>query len=117
ASKTGPDFSQVHQIWKFDMLRAGYLTPFPEDFTDWDKKYSTPYNRDPDTGRIYNYTIDNVTDLMYFNTEILDREGIKKEDIPTKWEDFMKLAAQLTRREGGVISQVGAAFNDPYVQT
>jgi ABC-type glycerol-3-phosphate transport system substrate-binding protein len=117
ASHTGPDFSQVHQIWEFDMIRAGYLAPFPEDMTDWSQKFSTPFNRDPDTGRIYNYTIDSVTDLMFFNTEILGAEGIKKEDIPTKWDDFMKMAAQLTKTEGGKITQVGMAFNDSYARS
>lgn len=117
ASKTGPDISQVHQIWKYDMIRAGYLAPFPDDFVDWDQKFSTPFNRDPETGKIYNYTLDSVTDLIYFNTAILEAEGIKKEDIPTKWEDFMKMAAQLTKTDSsGKISQVGVAFNDPYVQ-
>jgi ABC-type glycerol-3-phosphate transport system substrate-binding protein len=118
ASKTGPDFSQVHQIWKFDMIRAGYLAAFPEDLTDWDQKFSTPFNRDPETGAIYNYTVDSVTDLMYFNTALLDAEGISKEDIPTNWEDFMQMAKQLTKTDSsGKITQVGMAFNDAYVRT
>lgn len=118
AAKSGPDFSQVHQIWKYDMIRGGYLEPFPEDLTDWDKKYSTPFNRDPDTGKIYNFTIDNITPILFINPELLDKEGLKKADIPTKWEDFMPFAQQLTKKDAsGTFMQTGCSFNDPYVRS
>jgi multiple sugar transport system substrate-binding protein len=86
SAKSGPDYSAVHQIWKYDMIRGGALEPFPDDLTDWDKKFSTTFNRDPDTGRIYNFAIGNVTDVVFYNQEMLDKEGIKPEDIPAKWE-------------------------------
>ena len=117
AAKSGPDLSATHQIWKFDMIRGGYLEPFPEDFTDWNKKFSTTFNRDPDTGKIYNFAIGNVTDVVFYNTELLAAEGIKPEDVPSKWEDFMKLAQQLTKVDGsGAFTQTGCGFNDPYVR-
>lgn len=118
AAKSGPDFSQVHQIWKFDMLRGGYLEPFPDDFTDWDKKYSSPFNRDPDTGKIYNFTVDNVTPILFVNPELLAKEGLKKSDIPTKWDDFMPFAQQLTKKDAsGAFTQSGCGFNDAYVRS
>jgi multiple sugar transport system substrate-binding protein len=117
AAKSGPDLSATHQIWKWDMIRGGYLEPFPDDFTDWDKKFSTPFNRVPDTGKIYNFAIGNVTDVVFVNTELLEANGVKIEDIPAKWEDFMKLAQQLTKRDSsGAFTQVGCGFNDPYVR-
>jgi ABC-type glycerol-3-phosphate transport system substrate-binding protein len=118
AAKSGPDFSQVHQIWKFDMIRGGYLEPFPDDFTDWDKKYSTPFNRDPDTGKIYNFTIDNITPIIFVNPELLASEGLTKADIPRKWDDFMPFAQQLTKKDAsGTFTQTGCSFNDNYVRT
>jgi multiple sugar transport system substrate-binding protein len=117
AAKTGPDLSAIHQVWRWDMIRGGALEPFPEDFTDWDKKLSTTINRIPDTGRIYNYATGNVTDVIFYNTEMLDAEGIRPEDIPVRWDEFMLLAQQLTRRDSaGTITQTGCAFNDPYVR-
>lgn len=118
AAKSGPDFSQVHQIWKFDMLRGGSLEPFPDDLTDWSKKFSTPFNRDPETGKIYNFTIDNVTPILFINPELLEKDGLSKADIPTKWEDFMPFAQQLTKKDAaGTFTQVGCGFNDPYVRS
>lgn len=117
AAKSGPDLSATHQIWKYDMIRGGSLEPFPDDFTDWDKKYSTTFNRIPDTGKIYNFAIGNVTDVVFYNEEMLTAEGIKPEDIPAKWEDFMKLAQQLTKVDSsGAFTQTGCGFNDPYVR-
>jgi ABC-type glycerol-3-phosphate transport system substrate-binding protein len=117
SAKTGPDLSATHQIWKWDMIRGGALEPFPEDFTDWSKKFSTTFNRVPDTGRIYNFAIGNVTDVVFYNTALLEAEGIKPEDIPVKWDDFMLLAQQLTKKDSsGAITQVGCGFNDPYMR-
>jgi multiple sugar transport system substrate-binding protein len=118
SAQSGPDFSQVHQIWKFDMIRGGYLEPFPDDFTDWDKKYSTPFNRDPFTDKIYNFTIDNVCPIIFVNPEMLDSEGLSVEDIPRSWDDFMPFAQQLTKKDdAGTFTQVGCGFNDPYVRS
>jgi ABC-type glycerol-3-phosphate transport system substrate-binding protein len=118
SAQSGPDFSQVHQIWKFDMIRGGYLEPFPDDFTAWDKKYSTPFNRDPYDGKIYNFTIDNVCPIVFINPELLDAEGLGKEDIPRSWDDFMPFAQQLAKKDdSGTFTQVGCGFNDPYVRS
>jgi len=100
------------------MLRGGSLEPFPDDLTDWSKKFSTPFNRDPETARIYNFTIDNVCPILFINPELLEKDGFSKADIPKKWDDFMPFAQQLTKKDAaGTFTQVGCGFNDPYVRS
>lgn len=110
---TGPAFSNVHFFWRYDMQRAGILSPYPDDLFDWDKLVSTPFNRDPETGKIYTCDFCFYCDMVMYNEELLAADGIKPEDIPTRWDDFMALAQQLTKTDSsGKITQVGCAMND-----
>ena len=110
---SGPAFSNVHYFWRYDLQRAGVLAPYPDDMFDWDKLVSTPFNRDPETGKIYTSDFCFYCDQVYFNMELLEAEGIKPEDIPTNWDDFMAMAQQLTKTDAnGKITQVGCSMND-----
>lgn len=110
---SGPAFSNVHYFWRYDLQRAGVLAPYPDEMFDWDKLVSTPFNRDPETGKIYTCDFCFYSDQVYFNQELLEAEGIKPEDIPTNWDDFMALAQQLTKTDAnGKITQVGCSLND-----
>ena len=110
---SGPAFSNVHYFWRYDLQRAGVLAPYPEDMFDWDKLLSTPFNRDPETGKIFTSDFCFYCDQVYFNLELLEAEGIKPEDIPTNWDDFIAMAQQLTKTDSnGKITQAGCSLND-----
>lgn len=110
---SGPAFSNVHYFWRYDLQRAKVLAPYPDDAFDWDKLVSTPFNRDPETGKIYTSDFCFYCDQVYFNAELLEAEGIKPEDIPTNWDDFIAMAQQLTKTDAsGKIAQVGCSLND-----
>ncbi|MCS7220834.1 MAG: extracellular solute-binding protein [Anaerolineae bacterium] len=110
---TGPAFSNIHFFWRYDLQRAGILTPYPDDIFDWDDLISTPFNRDPETGEIYTCDFCYYADAVYYNRELLEAEGIKETEIPRKWDDFIKMAQQLTKRDAsGKIVQVGLSLND-----
>lgn len=117
SAKNTPPFGNVHAYWRYDLQRAGALMPYPDNFTDWSKRLSTPFNRDPNTGKIYTSIFGYYCDQVFYNKTILEKEGIKPEQIPTKWEDFLKLAQQLTKTDSsGKITQVGCALNHYYSQ-
>ena len=49
--------------------------------------------------------------ILYCNKAILAEKGLKPSDTPTKWEDFGKFCQQLTKTEGGQMTQAGFGFN------
>ncbi|MEP7188565.1 MAG: extracellular solute-binding protein [Roseiflexaceae bacterium] len=113
----GPPFSNVHNFWRPELERAGLLVPYPDDMFDWDKLISTPFNRNPQTGKIYTSDFALYTDQVYYHTPLLEAEGIKPADIPRTWEDYMKMMQQLTKRDAsGKLIQAGWAFNHYYSQ-
>jgi multiple sugar transport system substrate-binding protein len=109
---SGPAFSNIHFFWRYDLQRAGVLSPYPDDIWDWSKLLSTPSNRDPENGKIYTCDFCFYCDMVFFNNALLEKEGIKSESIPTNWDEFIKLAQQLTKKEGGKIVQSGCTLND-----
>ncbi len=110
---SGPAFSNIHYFWRYDLQRAGVLTPYPDDIFDWNDLISTPFNRDPETGEIFTCDFCFYADAVYYNRELLEKEGIKESDIPRKWDDFIKMAQQLTKTDSsGKIVQVGLSMND-----
>ena len=114
---SGPVFSNVHYFWRYDLQRAGVLAPYPEDMFDWGKLVSTPFNRDPETGHVYTCDFCFYSDQVYFNQEMLEAEGIKPEDIPTNWDDFIAMSQQLSKKDsGGNTEQVGCSLNDYWSQ-
>ncbi len=110
----GPPFANVHFNWRVDLQRAGVLVPYPADLFNFDELISTPFNREPETGNIYTSTFAFYTDQVYFNTELLEEQGIAATEIPRRWDDFMKLAVQLTKRNGDRLEQAGWTFNHYY---
>ena len=51
--------------------------------------------------------------MIYFNKDIFAQEGLKAEDIPTNWDDFIKLAQQLTITDSdGKVTRAGCGMND-----
>lgn len=110
----GPPFANVHFNWRVDLQRANVLVPYPADLLAFDELVSTPFNRDPRTGNIYTSVFANYTDQVYFHLPLLGEQGIGPEEIPRRWDDFMKLAVQLTKRDGDRIEQAGWTFNHYY---
>jgi ABC-type glycerol-3-phosphate transport system substrate-binding protein len=113
AAGSGPAYANIHYFWRYDLQRAGVLAAYPDDLFNYDELVSTPYTRDPETGKIYTFTACYYTDQVYFNQELLDAEGIQAADIPRNWDDFMRMAQQLTKTDAnGKITQVGCSMND-----
>ena len=109
----GPPFANVHVNWRGDLQRAGILVPYPPDLFDFEELISTPFNRDAE-GNIYTSTFAFYTDQVYYNTELLEEQGIATTEIPRKWDDYMKFCQQLTKRDGDRLQQAGWSFNHYY---
>ena len=112
SAKNGPPISDVMYFWRYDLQRGGAIEPYPDDFVDWNDRVSTPFMKD-ENGKIRGFPSGWFVDMIYYNNEIFEQEGLKGSDIPTKWDDFIKLAQQLTVKDSnGKISRAGCAMND-----
>ena len=112
---TNPPFSNVHNVWRPTLQKAGALVPYPEDMWDYDQLASTPFLRDS-MGNIYTSVFNYYCDVVYLNLDALDEEGIAVEDVPSKWEDFVPFAQQLTKSSNGFIDRPGIGLNHYYSQ-
>ncbi|MBA3415407.1 MAG: extracellular solute-binding protein [Chloroflexia bacterium] len=110
----GPPFANVHFNWRVDLQRAGVLVPYPADLFDYDELISTPFNAEPGTGSIFTSTFAIYTDQVYFNTALLDAQGISAEAIPRTWDDYIQMCIQLTQRDGDRLVQAGWSLNHYY---
>ncbi|NIS80150.1 MAG: extracellular solute-binding protein [Anaerolineales bacterium] len=107
-----PPISDVFYFWRYDLQRADAIVPYPDDFMDWDKRVSTPFMKD-ETGRVRALPSGWFVDMIYFNKELFEAEGLTADDIPTSWDDFLKLADQLTQRDAdGNVVVAGCGMND-----
>ena len=114
---SNPPFSNVHVNWRFELQKAGRLVPYPADLFDFDKLISTNFNRDPETGNIYTTVFNYYGDIVFYNRDILEAEGLTADDIPTNWDDFLALSRQLTLRDDrGLVTRPGCALNHYYSQ-
>ena len=110
----GPPFANVHFNWRVDLQRAGVLVPYPADLFSYDELVSTQFNREPETGNIYTSTFAFYTDQVYFNTALLEEQGITPDSVPRRWDDYIKMCAQLTKRDGDRLVQAGWSLNHYY---
>lgn len=111
SAKNGPPMSNVFFFWRYELERAGVLNPFPEDFTDWNDRISSTFVRDD--GKIRAIPSGWFMDMIYYNKEMLDKAGIKPADIPTKMDDFIKMAQQFIQKDNdGKLTALGCIMND-----
>jgi multiple sugar transport system substrate-binding protein len=112
SAKNGPPLSDVMYFWRYDMQRGDAIEPYPDDFTDWNDRVSTPFMKD-ENGKIRAFPSGWFVDMIYYNTDIFAQEGLTGADIPTKWDDFIKFAQQLTIKDSdGKVTRAGCAMND-----
>jgi multiple sugar transport system substrate-binding protein len=112
---SNPPFANIHSTWRPAIQRQGLLAPYPEDLLPFDQMLSTPFNTDPNTGRIYTCTFNYYCDLLVFNTALLEAEGMTAADVPNNWDDYMKFIEQMTKRDAsGNLVQPGMTLNHYY---
>jgi len=109
-NSTGPDVFRYHNTW-MPML-SDVLLPLssdvitPEEF----KKVYYPVMQEDlvKNGAIYGIPMMGDTLAMYVNPKIFEDAG---EQVPTNWDDFVKVSKKLTKRDSkGKITTAGAAL-------
>lgn len=111
-SNQGPDI-----IWEFDreaqFARDGVIKPFPEGVisADYIKAHKFYEVRPLKDGLLYWLHAGVMGPILYCNKSLLAERGLKPADAPKTWDEFGKFCQQLTKVEGGQMTQAGFAFN------
>jgi ABC-type glycerol-3-phosphate transport system substrate-binding protein len=112
AARQGPDM-----IFEFDregeFPRRGAIQPIPDEVMppDYVKAHKFYPVRPLDDGKMYWVHCSIMGPIIYANKKILADAGLKPEDVPTAWDEFGKFCQQLTKVEGGQMTQAGFGFN------
>ncbi len=114
---TPPDIASIDEQSMHILITQELLQPIPDDLIDVPQEmgarigdwYKLPVG-DPN-GKYYVLPNGTMTSGIYYNEELLEQNGYTWEDIPNKWEDFIKWAQELTIWEGDEVKQTGFAFN------
>ncbi len=115
-TKSNPPLSKVHNEWRPALQKAGRLAPYPDDIFDFSKLASTPFLKDPTTGKVYTSLFGYYCDQVFLSTEDLAKQGIKEDQIPRKWDDFIKFAQQLTTKDASGKIRPGISIQHYYSQ-
>lgn len=107
--KNGPAIFNIHN--SYDSLIRPYAADYDIDTADLEADYSTASVHEDDNGKVK--YIDSVinTGNMYYNKKLWTEAGLTDADIPTTWDEFIKVAQKLTKTDGGKMTQAGFNFN------
>jgi ABC-type glycerol-3-phosphate transport system substrate-binding protein len=124
AAGQAPDISALDESQLPGFLRQGFVHPVPDGVIDVRKEMGDRIAEVYQIGgKYYALPNGNMPQILYCNLDLLDKYGYTVDDIPSKWDDFVKWAKELTVWEGDEITQwgytwVGApwAWTDPAYQ-
>ena len=128
AGGVAPDVLRISTDSTQDLLKKGALRPL-DDFLKKSKRIKEEdffpvtlfgYKFDGEVfgkGPIYGFPTDfSPFTLLFYNKKLFDEAGISYPTKSLSWEEFLKLAEKLTKRdEKGRIMQYGVYDIDPYV--
>jgi len=106
-----PDLSFMTQPIIAEMMTQGALLPMPDGLFDMKKEYGQKIaDQYLWNGKYYTVPSYFWGRSMYYNEKILKDFGYAVKDIPNKWEDLIKFAKTMTKRDStGALTMTGIA--------
>jgi len=116
AAGNAPDLSSIDETFLDTLTKENVLLPIPDDLINVKEEmgdlsatlYALPQG-DPNA-RYYGLPNGVFSAQLYYNAALLEELGYTPEDIPTKWEDFVTWAADVTQWDGDTLMRSGMAF-------
>lgn len=105
---TGPALFNVHNSYHDNIV--GSMEPYDVDLDDLTADYAGAAAHVID-GDVHYVDYGLMTGLIYYNTEMWQAAGLTEADIPATWDEFERVAQELTIRDGGSFTQAGFNFN------
>jgi ABC-type glycerol-3-phosphate transport system substrate-binding protein len=116
AAGNAPDLSSIDETFLDTLTKQEVLLPIPEEVIDVKAEMGEL------TAELYKISVNNAPPAYYglpngvfsaalfYNAGLLDELGYKPEDIPTRWDDFMVWASDVTEWEGDTLKRSGFAI-------
>jgi multiple sugar transport system substrate-binding protein len=112
ASNDGPDMifeaDREAQFPRDKVVRPIPETVLSKDFITAHKFYEVRPLEDNQLYWVHNSI---MGPILFANKALLDEKGYKPSDTPKTWDEFGTFAKELTKMDGGSMSQAGFAFN------
>jgi ABC-type glycerol-3-phosphate transport system substrate-binding protein len=108
-----PNVSALDESQVPGLMKQGFLKPIPADVFDVAKMMgpkAAAFYKIPPGPAYYALPNGNMPCVMYVNLDLLTKLGYKLEQIPNKWDDFVKWAQSVTVWKGDEITQWGFTF-------
>jgi len=111
-SKDGPDLI-LENDREGQFARDKVIKPIPEDVLplSYIKDHHFYEVRPLPDGLLYWVHQGIMGPILYCNKALLAEKGLKPSDTPTTWDEFGKFCQQVTKVDGGQMTQAGFAFN------
>lgn len=124
AAGNAPDVSSIDETFLDTLTKENVLLPIPsevlnvkEEMGDLtaDLYHIAVGDKEP---QYYGLPNGVFSGALYYNAGLLKELGYKPEDIPAKWDDFLKWATEVTQWDGDTLVRSGFAFygNESSVQ-
>lgn len=111
AAGQAPDITALDESQLPGFLQGGFVHPIPSEIIDVRAEMG---DRIADSykigGEYYALPNGNMPGVLFCNQDLLDQLGYTADDIPSKWDDFIAWAKELTVGEGDEITQWGFCF-------
>jgi multiple sugar transport system substrate-binding protein len=109
---TGPDVFHMHN--SYDAILRPYLAPYPQDILPIDaiKADFSQVDAHIVNGELCYIDMGLMTSGIFYNKVMWAEAGLTENDIPTTWEDFIRIAQKLTVADkNGSIIREGFSIN------
>lgn len=115
---TPPDAFWNHAAIAPNLIKLGLLAdiaPYVKRDRDFklDSLFEAPTRNYEADGKLYGLPREATTTIMVINTELFQRNGVPPPSPNWTWEDFLKVAQQLTRGSGSEQTWGSAGFAGP----
>jgi multiple sugar transport system substrate-binding protein len=116
AAGNAPDLSSIDETFLDTLTKENVLLPIPSEVINVTEEMgeltANLYNISVGGKEAAYYGLPNgvFAGAVYYNVGLLDELGYKPEDIPTKWEDFITWAKEVTVWDGDTLTRSGFAF-------
>ena len=113
AAAQAPNITALDETQLPAFLKQGFVQPIPEKVLnvsqEMGKRIADIYKVQPGPA-YFALPNGNMPCILYYNLDLLEKKGLKPEQIPNKWDDFIKWAKDLTVWKGDEITTWGFTF-------
>lgn len=89
------------------LAKRGVLLDLTPHITDMSVYFPQTVESSKIDGKYYLFPFHFSTDVLFYNKDLFDKEGVKYPDSSWTWEDFLNAARKLTKKENGRVIQYG----------